>query len=222
MTTQGQLEALFDPRSAVVTLPIAPGQASALFPEERAAIANATPGRRDEFAAGRRCAALAMTRLGCRPGPVAMGSDRAPIWPEGLIGSIAHSQTMAAAVVARQADGIRSIGLDLEPALPLPDDLFDTILRPGEQDRLAQLPEALQPVYARLIFSAKEALFKCQYGISRSFIDFYAAEISLDLRERSFRAVLVVAAGVFPAGQSFSGRFHLDADLIATGVMLGN
>lgn len=220
MTTQGQLEALFDPCTAVVSLPIAPGQLSTLFPEERTAIANATPWRRDEFAAGRRCAALAMARLGCAPEPIGMGGDRAPIWPEGLTGSIAHSQTMAAAAIARHADGIRSIGLDLEPALPLPEDLLDTILRPGELDRLAQLPEGLQAVHARLIFSAKEAFFKCQYSLSRSFIDFQAAEISLDLPARSFRVVLTAGAGALSAGQGFSGRFHLDADLIATAIVL--
>lgn len=149
-----------------------------------------------------------------------MGGDRAPIWPEGLTGSIAHSQTMAAAAIARHADGIRSIGLDLEPALPLPEDLFDTILRPGELNRLVQLPEGLQAVHARLIFSAKEAFFKCQYSLSRSFIDFHAAEISLDWPARSFRAVLTVSAGALAAGQGFSGRFHLDADLIATGIVM--
>lgn len=220
MTTQGDLEALFDPRLAVVALPITPDPPPVLFPEEQRAIVNAVPKRLNEFSAGRRCAHLAMARLGFPGLPVTMGRDRAPVWPDGLVGSIAHSETMAAAVLARRADGIRSIGLDLEPALPLPEDLLETILLPEERRWLVLLPVAAQLIHARLIFCAKEAFFKCQYGLSRAFIDFQAVEISLDLPGRSFRAVLTETAGIFPAGQGFAGRFHLDTALIATGVTL--
>ncbi|PTM41488.1 4'-phosphopantetheinyl transferase superfamily protein [Bosea sp. 124] len=220
MTIQDVLPSVFDRRAAAVAVPITADLVSLLRVEEREGIRGAVPKRQHEFAAGRRCAHLAMAQLGCPAAPVAVGDDRAPIWPEGLVGSISHCEAWAAAVVARKADGIRSIGLDLEPALPLPQDLVQTILRPEECLALGLLPVETQLQCARLIFSAKEAFFKCQYALTGAFIDFQAAAISLDLARRSFRAVLTGAVGAFPAGHSFDGRFHCDAPIMVTGVTL--
>lgn len=220
MTTQGDLAALFDRRAAVVLLPIEPDDGTVLFPAEQGAVRNVVLGRRSEFASGRRCAHLAMEHLGRPSLAVPMGPDRAPVWPHGIVGSITHTDTMSAAVAALTADGIRSLGIDLEPALPLPEDAVDTILRPEERRRLASLPKATQLLHARIIFCAKEAFFKCQYGISRVMIDFHVVAIRLDLADGSFEAALTQDAGIFPARQVFAGRFHLDAALIAAGMTL--
>ena len=64
--------------------------AEGMFDAEARAVARAVPARRAEFAAGRRAAHRAMERLGVPAAPVAMGSDRAPVWPPGVIGSISH------------------------------------------------------------------------------------------------------------------------------------
>src|SRR5215470_6495909 len=56
-----------------------------LLPEEARHVEKAVPKRRLEFAAGRRCARLALARLGLPPGPILAGADRAPCWPSEVV-----------------------------------------------------------------------------------------------------------------------------------------
>ena len=46
-------------------------------------------------------------------------SDGAPIWPQGVIGSITHTRELAAAVAMRGIDAL-GIGLDAEPFMARP------------------------------------------------------------------------------------------------------
>jgi 4'-phosphopantetheinyl transferase EntD len=220
LTVQGAVESLFDRRVAPVAVPITAALPFLLRPEECAAVSGAVPRRQREFAAGRFCAHQAMSRLGCPDASIVMGADRAPVWPDGLVGSISHCDAWAAAVVARKIDGILSLGLDLEPPLPLPQDLVATILLPQERDVLETVPPARQLHYARLIFCAKEAFFKCQYALTGALVGFEIAEIKLDLAQGTFRAVLTDAIGAFPVGHGFQGRFHLDASIMAAGALV--
>src|SRR5690242_8343874 len=55
-------------------------------------LGRAAPERQLEFRAGRHCARLAMGLLGAA-GPVLRAPDRSPVWPSGIVGSIAHTRT---------------------------------------------------------------------------------------------------------------------------------
>lgn len=121
-----------------------------LWPAERAATTRMRAPRRREFAAGRRAARAAMAELGLPLAAIPMAADRAPLWPEGVIGTISHDDENCLAVIGRRADWA-GLGLDLEPALPLPEDLVATICDPGE---------AADAQAARAIFCAKEASYK--------------------------------------------------------------
>ncbi len=55
--------------------------------EELALVADAATSRREEFAAGRACARRALQRLGVESGPLLVGENREPLWPEGVVGS---------------------------------------------------------------------------------------------------------------------------------------
>src|ERR1700757_4626476 len=68
-----------------------------LLPEEARHVEKAVTKRRLEFAAGRRCARLALARLGATPGPILPGEDRTPRWPSALVGSITHHGAHCAA-----------------------------------------------------------------------------------------------------------------------------
>lgn len=129
------------------------------------------PARLSEFRAGRMAARGAMADLGLPPAAVPMAEDRSPIWPAGLCGSISHSADLCLAAVA-PLGGLRGIGIDLEPAVPLDPDLRDTILRPEERD--------VSDLAAKLIFCAKEAAYKAQYGISRCLFDFHVLSVVLE------------------------------------------
>ena len=138
-----------------------------LYPVEAAAMARAIPSRRAEFAAGRNAARQALVALGVAPCAIPAGEDRAPVWPKGITGSIAHSAS-AALGAAAPSTRLRSIGIDIEPHEPVDTPLVPEICFDGEVSAFAE-PEA---VAARRIFSAKEAAYKAQYPLSKAIFGF--------------------------------------------------
>ena len=143
--------------------------------------------------------------------PVLRGEDRAPIWPPGFVGTISHTDTWCAAAVAR-AEDVRSIGIDLEPATPLKEALWRRVCTPKERDWLHDL--SAPGVTGKILFSAKESVYKCQYPITNKFLGFHAVEVELD--EGEFRAVFQQESGEFQPGDVMSGRYLLEEGLVAT------
>lgn len=190
---------------------------------EAAAVARARPGRQREFAAGRAAAARAMAALGLPPAPLPAGADRAPVWPPGLVGSIAHDGRVCLAALARQ-DRCAGIGIDVEPDAPLPADLLAAVCTETERAHLARLPAAEAGRAARLAFSAKESLYKCQYPLTGRVLEFDEVEIFCEgpagAARGRFAARLCRAAGPFPAGARFAGQFARAAGLLVTLVAL--
>jgi 4'-phosphopantetheinyl transferase EntD len=149
-----------------------------LWDEERPAIARAVPKRILEFTAGRTAARAAMADIGLAPAAIPMGHDRAPIWPDGIIGSIAHCDTACIAAVAHTSTA-QSVGLDIEEATPLTTDLWDTVCTPSELAWLATQPEDQQSLLVKRIFVAKEAVYKAQYPFTKRMIGFKDVEVAL-------------------------------------------
>jgi 4'-phosphopantetheinyl transferase EntD len=151
---------------------------SDLLPEEQPFVERAVDKRRREFATGRVLARHLLAELGFRGHPIAQGTDRAPIWPEGVVGSISHTIDLCIVTVARSSDAI-SIGVDVEKRAPLKDALHPMVLRSAEAERLSHLSAAERGETAMLIFSAKECAYKCQYPLSRIVLEFSDVEIEL-------------------------------------------
>jgi 4'-phosphopantetheinyl transferase EntD len=209
---------LFPPDVAVAALdPRAP--CAALLPAEALSIAGAVPHRRREFTAGRAAARLALAGLGFPARPIPSGHDRAPIWPEGIVGSVAHTATVAVAATARAATA-RSLGIDAEPAVPLPPPLMDTVCTAPELAWLAAEPAARRGLLATLIFSAKECAYKAQYPLTRTLCGFDAMRVEIDLAAGAWRALFLRPVSPFAAGDAIAGRFLLDRGLILTGAAL--
>ena len=76
---------------------------------------------------------------------------------------------------------MKSVGLDAEPAEPLPDHVLTMIARAGEMPQLMRLREAEINCPDRLLFCAKEATYKAWFPMTFRWLDFDQAEI--DLRE---------------------------------------
>lgn len=154
-----------------------PRQMVPLWDEEAAAVARAIPKRRAEFAAGRSAARAAMAEIGIAPVAIPQGRDRAPIWPSGLAGSIAHCDTCCIAAVALHGHHA-ALGVDIEPATPLASDLIEVICTPAER---AWLVDQSDPgLAAKVIFSAKEAVYKAQYPLTGKVIGFDAVTLDFD------------------------------------------
>ena len=155
----------------------ATGDLDALFAEERVAVSKAIPARIAEFVGGRRAARAAMAQLGLPACAIPARSDRAPHWPEGVLGSISHAGPVCLAVVGRRADWAM-IGIDLEPDRPMAAELVPEIAAPDELAALAPLPRTLA---ATRIFSAKEAAYKAQYPVTRALFGFDAMQANLQI-----------------------------------------
>jgi len=155
------------------------GDLPPLRKEEEPAIGKAIEKRRREFMAGRAAARAAMAAIDMPEIAIEAGPDRAPVWPYGLVGSISHSGCVALAVVAR-AEDVVSIGLDVEDAAPLQNDLMRLILTGPERDRIAHMTKPDQLELGKSIFVAKECAYKAQYPLSRELIGFKSMEIQFE------------------------------------------
>ena len=183
-----------------------------LLAAERDAIEGAAQTRVEQFTAGRVCSRMALGRLGvAATTPIERGEDRAPVWPPGFIGSISHTDTWCAAAVARAGD-LRSIGIDLEPATPLKEALWRRVCTTDERERLRQRPDP--GLMGKVVFSAKEAVYKCQYPLTTQFLGFHAVEV--DVADGSFRAVFRQESGEFKPGCEMEGRYLVEDGLVAT------
>lgn len=152
-----------------------------LSPEERSVVSQAVDVRKSEFGDARWCAHQALKELNYMGDePILRGERGMPLWPEGYTGSMTHTEGLRAAVAA-PATHVRSMGLDAEPAEPLPEHVLTMIARPGEMPQLAQLQAAGISCPDRLLFCAKEATYKTWFPMTRRWLDFVQAEIDLRL-----------------------------------------
>ncbi|MBU3029968.1 4'-phosphopantetheinyl transferase family protein [Paracoccus marinaquae] len=190
------------------------GAAPPLWPGEARAVAEAVAHRQAEFAAGRAAARLALLAAGLPEAAIPAGEDRAPLWPEGVVGSITHGEDCALAVAAPQAL-VQGLGLDVEPDAPLPDDILSEICDGAECAWIAGQVEPLR--WARLIFVAKEAAFKCQYPLSRAIFGFDAMHVTVDAESGGLIARFTREIPPFAAGSALEGRFVRTAGLILAG-----
>lgn len=204
-------QSLFPPGAEVATCLI--GTAPPPLPLEAAAVALAVPSRQAEFAAGRAAARAALTALGLPQIAIPVTESRAPLWPPGIAGSISHADGIAMAVLAPKRQ-CTAIGLDIEPDGPFPDDLLDSVTLPEERRWLALQPDPKRA--ARLIFTAKEAAYKCQFPVSRSLIGFEALQI-LVLPGNRLEARFTRDVPPFAKGARLKGRYAHGAGLVMSG-----
>jgi 4'-phosphopantetheinyl transferase EntD len=158
-----------------------------LLPEEEAAVRGAGPTRRRDFVLGRTCAHRALERLGLERQPVLRGEGGAPIWPDGVVGTVSHCGGVAAAAVARSGD-VAALGLDLEAAVPLSAELRTYVCGPRELERAQPLGSPPVGDWEKLIFSAKESVFKCHFPVGGRFLEFSDIEIEVASAGRRFLA----------------------------------
>ena len=174
-----------------------------LYPEESLLVSSAVEKRRLEFGRGRTCARAALRRLGVPDAPLLSGAQREPLWPTGVVGSITHTQGLCLAAVGWQRS-YAGVGIDVEPAQPLERAIAERVASASEMSALGSLPPLLA---ARLVFSAKEAFYKCQFYVTRQFLDF--SQVSLELEPQGeFSVQLLVDAGPLTRGTAFRGRWR--------------
>jgi 4'-phosphopantetheinyl transferase EntD len=152
---------------------ISPGDENALLDEEAASIASPVVAVRRASGAARIVARALLAQLGYANAAIPKGEAGEPIWPAGISGSLAHDDRIAVAAVSLQRD-FRAIGIDVEPAVPLAPEMLELIATPQELRRIAD-----EPLRGKLLFAAKEAVYKAVYPLDRVFLEFRDIEVDL-------------------------------------------
>lgn len=212
--------ALFPADVRVAEMNPSEARLTALPEAEQQVVHKAVDKRQREFAAGRTLARRLMRELGV-PADFALlpGEDRAPRWPDGVVGSITHTEGWAAVVVA-SAGRIQSVGCDVEQGGPLKSELWKAVCTEREIAWLADQPEAARGELAKVIFSAKECFYKTQYPQTQQFLGFQAVDVVPRAVAGRFDVHLHREAGRFRPGMRFEGRYLAKRGLVATGMVM--
>lgn len=193
-----------------------------LFAEEKEVIGQAVEKRRREFRTGRACARAALAELGVEAQAIPSGPRGAPQWPAGIVGSITHCDGYRACALARQEDLI-TIGIDAELDAPLPDGVIGDIALLEERralDRLAAEEPGVN--WDRLLFSAKEAVYKAWFPLAERWLGFEDARVEIDRERGTFSARLLVPGPPVEDCElhGFSGRWLARDGLLLTAIGL--
>jgi 4'-phosphopantetheinyl transferase EntD len=194
----------------------------ALFPAEEAVVRTALERRRREFATGRDCAHRALEQIGRQPQAIPTGPRGQPQWPPGIVGSITHCTGYRACAVAEASD-VAAIGIDAEPHEPVSDNLLAYIAFGEEIVRLRELRHSAPDIqWDRLLFSAKESVYKVWFPLSRCWLGFEDARVEIDPDEGTFLARLLVPGPSFAGGEltTLSGSWLVRDGLVLTAIAL--
>jgi len=178
---QSAIDALSLPGVMIGHRLISVGDEHALMPEEAHAFASSVVKVRRASGAARIVARQLLARLGYAQCAVPKAPSGAPIWPAGVIGSLAHDSRVAVAAVGMRRD-VGALGIDVEPAELLPVELLDVVATPQERLKIGD-----DPYHGRLLFAANEAVYKAVYPLDQIFLDHHDVEVSFADRKAVVR-----------------------------------
>jgi 4'-phosphopantetheinyl transferase EntD/uncharacterized protein YbdZ (MbtH family) len=177
------------------------GAPAGLEGEERL-MRRASEKRLEAFRAGRWCARRALTQIGREAAPILRGAAGEPLWPEGVVGSISHGEGVAIAVAAH-VERLASVGIDIDSAVALGEDMVDLVCGPGEPAPMA----AYRPDSAKMVFVAKEAAYKALFALDGRARDFHDGQI-IPAPSPSFRVALKPRDPSAAMASALIGTFH--------------
>lgn len=197
-----------------------------LHPREAAQIAKAVPKRQAEYSTVRHLAREALSELGIGDAVLLKGESGGVDWPRNVVGALTHCDGYRGAVVGYRM-GVRTIGIDAEPHLALPEKVLPTVSVESERQVLAERSEdGLH--WDRLLFCAKEATYKAWNPITGRWLGFEDAEITFNLTRRdddvaegTFVSRILIDGKATDGGApiaSFDGRWTITDGLIVTSI----
>jgi 4'-phosphopantetheinyl transferase EntD len=193
------------------------------LPEEEPLIAKSVAKRRNEFVTVRHCARVALGQLGFPPVPILKGDKGQPCWPDGVVGSLTHTQGYRGAVIGRSS-AVRSVGIDAEPHGVLPDGVLNAVSLPAERHEIGALPGELH--WDRILFCAKEATYKAWFPLTERWLGFEDAHITFGVDPSGVTGTFVSRILIDPAARSgpplteLAGRWSVDGGLALTAIVL--
>ena len=143
-----------------------------------------------------------------------------PVWPPGIAGSITHCPGYCAAAVA-PSHVAAAIGIDAEVDAALPAGVLDMIAGTDERRWIeARAGDGLH--WDRLLFSAKESVYKAWFPIMRRWLDFEAVHVRFCPETASFRATFPAERAVLldEPLDGFDGRYARLTAHVVTSVVV--
>ncbi len=194
-----------------------------LLPEEEEFLVGLNSAKRQsEFSLGRRCAHQALAKFKLESEPILRNTDtNEPCWPKDVLGSITHSGKYAAAAVGMVGD-ISGIGIDLECLSRVVDfNISRHVCVEKELEWLKSLTPDQANLGLRIIFSAKESIFKCLFPISKTYLYFKDATVTVDEANTEFTFTLSKeCSGITEVGFQHSGKFSIVKKMLLTAIYL--
>ncbi len=147
---------------------------NALTLAEATAFKNAVAEVRSQSGAARIVARGLLARFGYPDATIVKSSSGAPVWPSGIVGSIAHDRSVAVCAVARRSNYL-GLGLDIEPNIELPGEVITLVATRRERARYGA-----DFIRGRHLFSIKEAVYKAVYPLGGRFLEFHDIDVDLN------------------------------------------
>lgn len=186
-----------------------------------ASLNNAVIKRKAEFLAGRLAARAACS--GCRYAEychqIGIGPLRAPVWPDGISGSITHCCLSAAEGIALATSGHQNelLGIDLEKqmSVEMAAELAGSFASDEELALIRQTGQ--QAFYLTALFSAKESFFKALSPLIGQYFDFGAITLtSLSPGQLHFRVQHPECLTLLTQSDITIACYEFETDLLLT------
>jgi enterobactin synthetase component D len=178
--------------------------------------------RKKEFLLGRAACHTALRRVGIRsPPPILKGPHNEPIWPHGYVGALTHASEIAICAVA-SAHRTMGIGVDIEDLrTEVPDDVYRLVCTGEELKWLLSADQPERTKRFKMIFSAKEAVFKALFPRVCTYIHFHDGTLDWNDRREQFNGRLRrTIAEFYPAGYSFTVDCRIVDNIVFSWIML--
>ena len=189
-----------------------------LVGDEGRTIASASPKRRFEFSSGRACARAALETYGVLDHALCVGEKREPLWPQGFAGSITHTKGYCASVVTPTST-YAGLGIDCEALGRVSLEMERLICSPADLAMLAEMDSADRALHSTLLFSAKEAFYKCQFAMTEGWLGF--RDVSLRFQGNRFLIDILKPAANSPLPDGpYEGVFLVSGTHVLTGIAI--
>lgn len=90
-----------------------------------------------------------------------------------------------------KSGNVAGIGLDIEPVEPSVYDIIDFVCTPSEMEWLQYKSANSRGYWVKVIFSAKESIFKHCFPLLRRFLDFQDVIVKINTASGHFRAIFL-------------------------------
>ena len=147
---------------------------TSLLAEERHSIPTTNLQRLKASGAARYIARGLLAEQDINEFPILRASAGEPIWPQNIVGSLAHDDEVAVAAMGSVQDFL-GLGIDVEPATPLPIDIQSLVRTSADKTE----DTSGTGLFDRVLFCAKEAVYKAVYPLDRVILNY--DDISVDL-----------------------------------------